>query len=170
MGPGEYRPDPTEGIDDPSKLPKPIIEERSRDYRRRPCPRCGRSCYRDSLGQRWLWDLGNIHAGRSRRLHVTCSVHRCEPCKIYFNADMSDLAPPGARYTQRVIDTAVRIVVEDGLSYEVATWHLWRDHRVYVPWGTIQNWVEASGGKIGADRRGRAPGVGALELLRVHRG
>ena len=148
MGPGEYRPDPTEGIDDPSKLPQLIVEERSRNYRRRLCARCGRSCYRDARGERWLWDLGDIHAGRPRRLHVTYSIHRCESCQIYFNADMSRLAPPGAHYTHRVSDKAVRLVIEDGLPYRAASWHMWRDHRVFVPWGTIQEWVEASGGKI----------------------
>lgn len=88
---------------------------------------------------------------------------------MYFSVDMSDLAPPGAHYTQRVLDTAVRVVVEDGLSYELASWHLWRDHRVFVPWGTIQNWVEAAGGKIGAEGGAGAPQVGTLQLLRVSR-
>jgi hypothetical protein len=46
-----------------------------------------------------------------------------------------------------VQQTAVRLVVEDGLPYRVASWHLWRDHRVFVPWATIQNWVEAAGEK-----------------------
>src|SRR5207253_3633257 len=27
--------------------------------------------------------------------------------------------------------------------YRPASWHLWRDHRVFVPFGTMQNWVEA---------------------------
>jgi hypothetical protein len=27
----------------------------------------------------------------------------------------------------------VRCVVEDGLPYRTASWHLWRDHRVFVP-------------------------------------
>ena len=40
-GPGEYRPDPTEGITRIEDLPKPNISCRSRNYRRRPCPRCG---------------------------------------------------------------------------------------------------------------------------------
>jgi transposase InsO family protein len=40
---------------------------------------------------------------------------------------------------------AVRLVVEDGLPYRPASWHAWRDHRVFVPWATIQNWVEAAG-------------------------
>src|SRR3954468_14480559 len=35
----------------------------------------------------------------------------------------------------------------DGLPYQAASWHLWRDHRVFVPYATIQNWVEAAGGK-----------------------
>jgi hypothetical protein len=43
----------------------------------------------------------------------------------------------------------VRLVVEDGLPYQSASWHLWRDHRVFVPYATIQNWVEAGGEKGG---------------------
>jgi hypothetical protein len=57
------------------------------------------------------------------------------------------LAPPGSHYTNRVIDLAVHVVVEDGLPYRTASWHLWRDHRVFVPYATIQNWVEAAGKK-----------------------
>ena len=42
FGPGEYLPDPTEGITDPKDLPKPKIVERSRNFSHRPCPRCGK--------------------------------------------------------------------------------------------------------------------------------
>jgi hypothetical protein len=42
---------------------------------------------------------------------------------------------------------AVRLVAEDGLPYRSASWHMWRDHRVFVPFATIQNWVEAGGEK-----------------------
>ena len=42
---------------------------------------------------------------------------------------------------------AIRSVVEDGLPYRSASWRLWRDHRVFVPFATIQNWVEAGGKK-----------------------
>ena len=72
---------------------------------------------------------------------------------VHANADLSDLAPPGSHYTHRVIDLAVRLVVEDVLPYRPASWHLWRDHRVFVPFATIQNWVEA-GGKKGANAHG----------------
>jgi hypothetical protein len=41
----------------------------------------------------------------------------------------------------------VRLVAEDGLPYRAASWHLWRDHRVFVPFATAQNWAEAAGGK-----------------------
>ena len=40
-GPGEYRADPTVGIGRVEDLPQPKIACRSRNYRRRPCPRCG---------------------------------------------------------------------------------------------------------------------------------
>src|SRR5262249_59346632 len=88
------------------------------------------------------------------------SQHYCTPCRKYFSADLSGLAPPGSQYTHRVMDLAVRLVVEDGLPYRPASWHLWRDHRVFVPFATIQNWVEA-GGKKGAGGHGhRLPGLG----------
>jgi hypothetical protein len=59
-----------------------------------------------------------------------------------------------------VIQLAVRIVVEDGLPYRPDSWHLWRDHRVFVPFATIQNWVEA-GEKKGAPTDGpRLSGLG----------
>jgi len=52
-----------------------------------------------------------------------------------------------------VIDLAVLLVAEDGLPYRPASWRPWRDHRVFVPFATIQNWVEA-GGKKGAGTPG----------------
>jgi hypothetical protein len=73
---------------------------------------------------------------------------------VYFNAEMDDLALPKCHYTHRVQATAVRLVVEDGLPYRAASWHLWRDHRVFVPFATIQNWAEASGEKSGRVRAG----------------
>lgn len=60
---------------------------------------------------------------------------------------MTKIAAPHAEYTNEVVTLAVRLVVEDGLPYREASWLLWRDHRVFVPFATIQNWVEASGKK-----------------------
>lgn len=148
FGPGEYLPDPTEGITNPEDLPKPKVVSRSRNFEHRPCPQCGRSCYRDRTRQRVLHDVGDLVLGRPRDIHVTYSQHYCSACRKYFNADMSDYALPKAHYTHRVVSLAVRLVVEDGLPYQTASWHLWRDHRVFVPFATIQNWVE-SGGKKG---------------------
>ena len=147
MPPGVYLPDTTEGITRVQDLPRPLVEFRSRNYRRCRCPRCGRGCYRDSRGRRTLHDVGCGRRDRPRDLHVRYSKHRCEACRIYFSPDLSDLAPPGSHYTQRVISLAVRLVVEDGLPYRAASWHLWRDHRVFVPFATVQNWVEAAGEK-----------------------
>ena len=150
MSPGCYLPDRTEGVFRIEDLPQPLVVLRSRNYRRRLCPRCGRSCYRDNLGHRVLHDVGNLLNDRPRDLHVVYSRHRCDRCGVSFSAAMDDLAPPGSNYTQRVISLAVRLVVEDGLPYRAASWHLWRDHRVFAPFATIQNWVE------GAGKKGRA--------------
>lgn len=131
----------------PKNLPKPTIELRSRSYRRRACPRCRRGCFRNTHGKRRLHDLGNLRTGRPHLIEITCSQHRCAKCGLYFNADTSDLAPSGSHYTHRVISLALRSVLEDGLPYRAACWHLWRDHRVFVPFATIQNWVEGVGKK-----------------------
>ena len=131
FGPGEYRPDPSEGITAPADLPQPEIVPYSRNDIRQPCPRCGHSAYRDKQSQRTLHDLGNLDLGCPRDLVVTYSQHYCTKCRKYFRADLSDLAPPGSQYTHRVIDLAVRIVVEDGLPYRPASWHLW-DPRAHL--------------------------------------
>jgi hypothetical protein len=150
FGPGVYRPDPTEGITAIADLPPPEIVPASRTYTRQACPRCGYQAYRDKQYQRTLHDLGNLDLWCPRDLVVTYSQHYCTQCRTYFHADLSDLAPPGSQYTHRVIALAVRLVVEDGLPYRPASWHLWRDHRVFVPFATIQNWVEAGGKKAPA--------------------
>jgi hypothetical protein len=49
------------------------------------------------------------------------------------------------------------VVVEDGLPDRTASWHLWRDHRVFVPFTTIQHWVEAAGEKKLHPDRNRVP-------------
>ena len=150
-GPGEYRPDPTEGITRIEDLPKPKVRCQSRNYRRRPCPRCGHSAYRDRQFRRTLHDLGNPLTGRPCDRIVIYSQHYCTRCRKYFNADMTDLActrqslHPTRRRHRRPL------VVEDGLPYRTASWSLWRDHRVFVPYATIQNWVE-DGGKKAARR------------------
>ena len=146
-GPGQYVADVTEGITRVEDLPKPKIVRRSRNYRRRRCPQCEGSAYRLRSVTRVLHDLGDSLSGRPRDIVVTYSQHRCPNCNCYFNADMDDLALPKSHYTHPVVATAVRLVVEDGLPYRPASWHLWRDHRVFVPWATIQNWVEATGKK-----------------------
>jgi len=153
-GPGRYVPDETEGIVRVEDLPEARVSERSRNYRHRTCPNCGRSAYRLRTVVRRLHDLGDLVSGKPRDIQITYSQHHCLGCDGYFNAEMEDLAPPKAHYTHRVIHTAVRLVVEDGLPYRSASWHLWRDHRVFVPFATVQNWVEA-GGKMGRRLRRR---------------
>ena len=146
-GPGEYRSDSTEGITRGEDLPKAKIRCPSRNYRRRPCPRCGHSADRDRQVRRTLHDPGNPLTGRPCNLILIYSQHDCTGCRKYFNAAMTDLAEPGSHSTRRVIDGAVRWVIEEGLPDRAASWSLWRDHRVFVPYATIPNWVEAGGKK-----------------------
>jgi hypothetical protein len=168
-GPGEYRPDPTEGINRVEDLPKTKIRCRSRNYRRRPCPRCGHSAYRDRLARRTLHDLGNPLTGRPSDILVIDSQHSCTRGRKDFNADLTDRAEPGSHSTRRVIDAAVRLVIEDGLPDRTASGSLGREHRVFVPYATIQNWVEAGGENGGAADPDRLPRLGVVGLLGRHR-
>jgi hypothetical protein len=153
-GPGEYLPDPTEGITKPEDLPQPKVVLRSRNYKHYPCPRCHPRCWRNNVVTRILPDVGDLVAGRPRDRHRVYSPHYCPQCRQGFTADMSDYALPKAPYTHRVISLAMRLVVEDGVPYQQASWHLGREHRVFVPFATIQTWV-AGGGKKGRQPPGR---------------
>lgn len=147
LGPGRYEPDPTQGVTRKEDLPEPIRVHKNRHYRHRPCPQCGHRTSRLRTVGRTLHDVGDPDTGRPRDLAVRYSQHHCRRCNCYFNAQMDDLATPKSHYTHRVVSLGVRLVAEDGLPYRAASWHLWRDHRVFVPWSTIKNWVEASGKK-----------------------
>jgi hypothetical protein len=137
LGPGEYRPDPTEGIQRVEDLPKAKIVKQSRNYTHCACPRCGCSAYRDQVFLRLLHDVGDLVSGRPRELQVTYSQHYCTACRHYFPADLSDLAPPRGHYTHRVVTLAVRVVVEDGLPYRAASWHTPPAKQVRVSGATI---------------------------------
>jgi hypothetical protein len=169
IGPGEYVPDPTEGVTRPQDLPPPRLVFRRRIYRTRPCPRCGQPAARYALDSRRLFDLGDLQTGCPVELHVQFSRHRCRHCRCCFAPDLSALALPKCLYTRRVQQLAVRVVVEDGLPYRSASWHLWRDHQVFVPFATIQNWVEAAGKKKPDRGPDALPGPGVGEFQRLHR-
>jgi hypothetical protein len=145
LGPGEYLP---EGIClRPEDLPKPQLIQERRDTPSQLCPKCGRPAAKHRTYSRRVYDLGDLHSGQPCLLQITYSQHYCPACHKYFNTDLSKLAAPRSRYTHRVQRLAVRLVIEDGLPYRTASWHLWRDHRVFVPFATLQNWVEAGGKK-----------------------
>jgi hypothetical protein len=124
-----------------------------RDAKQHPCPRCGHQAYRDKRQHRTLPDRGDLATWGPRDLGITYAQHYGTKCRTYFGLALSELAPPGSPYAHRVIALAVRLVVEAGLPYRSASWHLWRDHRVFVPFATIQHGVEA-GGKKGAGAHG----------------
>src|SRR5260370_35676444 len=66
LGPGEYLPDPTEGITRVEDLPKPKIIRIDRNFKHQPCPRCGHRAYRDRDFTRRLHEVGDLDAGRPR--------------------------------------------------------------------------------------------------------
>ena len=114
FGPGEYVPDPTEGITDVQHLPPSQTVAYSRNQPHTPCPRCGPLASRHTSGQRPLHDLGDVSTGCPVDLLVSSSSHYGSKCRTHCNIDLSEVAPPGGHSTHRVIQMAVRLVVEDG--------------------------------------------------------
>jgi len=145
VGPGEYVPDVA--FTKPEDLPRPKIIKQQRNFAHLPCPHCDIPAARDKVFVRTLHELGDLVSGRPHELQITYSQHYCRTCHKYFPADLTDLALRNGHYTHRVMRLAIRLVVEDGLPYRSASWLLWRDHRVFVPFATIQNWVEQAGKK-----------------------
>src|SRR5712692_7373159 len=92
LGPGEYVPDPTEGIVDIKNLPRPQLVAYSRHHDHTPCPRCGHLAYRHKSGQRTIHDLGNVSTGCPVDLLVTYSSHYCSQCRKHCNSDLTDVA------------------------------------------------------------------------------
>jgi hypothetical protein len=168
-GPGEYGPDPTEGITDVQDLPAPQIVEDERNHEHTPGPRCGHLASRHPHGQRTLHDRGVLYAGCPVDLLVTYSSPYCCKCRKYFTIALADLASPGRHDTHRVSHMAVRLVVADRLPYRPASWHLGRDHRVFVPFATIQNGVEAGGNKGAGHPGGSVSGLGTRRVFRLGR-
>jgi len=78
-----------------------------------------------------------------------------------FQHRSDDVAPPGGHYTHRVTQLAVRLVVEDGVPTPTSFGNLWRDHRVFVPFATIQNWVEAGEKKAQGQMGSTFSGLGS---------
>jgi len=154
LGPGAYVPDPTEGIVDSRHLPRPQLVAYSRHYAPTPCPRGGPLAYRHTSGQRTIHELGHGSTGCPVALLVPYSSHDCSPCRKHCNIALTAVAPPGSHSTHRVIQMAVRLVGEDGVPSRPTSGHLWREHRVFVPFATRQHWGEA-GGKKGARPDGR---------------
>ena len=127
-GPGVYVPEVTEGIT--------RVEDLARAS---SCAAATSPAVLPFLwGPRWPLGCGLPHRSSSRRppqrptdrpayllLHTSLFG-----LSSLLPADQSDLAPLKSQYTHRVQQTAVRLVIEDDMPYRMASWHLWRDHRV----------------------------------------
>ena len=63
-GPGAYLPDPSEKLTRPDDMPKAMVKQRSRIYKKSPCPHCNRPARRHVIAQRKLRHLGDLASGR----------------------------------------------------------------------------------------------------------
>src|SRR5436309_6245355 len=79
-GPGEYVPDATEGITRVEDLPKPRIQQRSRNSKARRCPRCGARAGRYAVATRTLHDLGDPRASLPVDIVLSFSRYYCPDC------------------------------------------------------------------------------------------
>ena len=169
-GPGEYRPDPTVGITRIEDLPKPKIRFQSRNYRRRPVHAAdiAPTAIGSVVAPSTTWAIPFTGRPRDIDRDLLPALLLALPQVLQRRHGRSGRTP-AVTILRHVVDIAVRLVVEDGLPYRVAGWTLWRDHRVFVPYATIQNWVEAGGEKAAAADRHRLSRLGTRRLLRLYR-
>ena len=147
-----YTPADEKALDKVTRNADPVVKTTEIIFPSLPCPRCRTPARRHSLTSRRVFDYGDEQQGRPIQIYFRLSKHRCPQCQKYFSPDTTDIAPPKSHYTHRVIRHAIHLVVEDNLPYRTASWNLWRDHAVFVPFATIQNWVEAAGKKSRSPR------------------
>lgn len=102
-----------------------------------PCPLCGRPGKRHSPGQRRLREVG---ISEPTILRVRYSKHYCLACAKHFSMPMDHLAPPTARYTNRVRAVAVDLVQRCGLTLCAASFRMRKKYHVEVPPSTINGW------------------------------
>lgn len=103
-----------------------------------PCDRCQRPATSLSTANRTAIDLNLEHPVL---LHITVSVHYCAPCDHYFRA-LPPFLRPGAIYTNRVVNGAVRSVYEDGMAMRRVTSRMARDFWVQPSEGIIRQWCK----------------------------
>ena len=103
-----------------------------------PCPKCKTVSKRHSTGKRTLREIG---AFGHTLLEITYSKHFCMTCREHFSLPMDHLAQPAGRFTNRVRQTAVALVVKEGLTLKNASHRMRRIYHVHVPVTTLHDWV-----------------------------
>ena len=169
-GPGEDRPDPSQGITRIEDLPKPRIRCQSRNYRRRPV-HVAATGHRDGGVRRTLHDLGNPLTGRPRELIMIYSLALSAPrCRKYFQCRHHwTWLHPVVTIPNALSTWPSAWSIEDGLPDCAASCSFWRDHRALrflTP--RSQYWLRTGGkgqGGIPTD----LPRLGTLRLLRLYR-
>jgi hypothetical protein len=99
FGPGEYVPDPTEGLVDVKDLPAPQLGFYRRNHQHTPCPRCGHLASRHTSDQRTVHDRGDVCTGRPVDLRVTSSSHDCSTCRKHCTIALSDVSNSNFDFT-----------------------------------------------------------------------
>ena len=115
----------------PEDLPAPRLERHTRNYPRL-LPFLWPRARRYGIAHRRLHDLGDPRHDRPIDLILRQSKHRCPACRRCFLADVSDLPCPSPVTPSG--PTNRRATGRRGRPpLSAAGWHLWRDHRVFVP-------------------------------------
>ena len=116
-GPGNYVPDPTEGITNPDDLPAPVIKNRSHCRKKSRCPYCKHLATRCKKPTRKLHHPGDPASGQPVDILLQYSAHYCRQCDKYFNIDTSHIAPPKSACANAVIELAIRLGAWDLLIH-----------------------------------------------------
>ena len=164
LGPGESSP-----MSPRASLPSRISRATPRTPSPRLRPADARTAAASQTLQRWLTHFARPWRHASAARSNSSSLAPALLSLLRLSLRRRSLRPGLAQVPlhRRVQELAVRVVAEDGLAYQAASSRLWRDHRVFVPLATVQNSVEAAGGKKGGQHLDHLPRRGAGSFLRL---
>ena len=131
--PGASAPARPAGTPRVQDLPGPSAGSRSPTTAAAPARAAARGCHRDTTGRRAWRAGGSLRNDRPRDRRPAYPRPSGARCPRSLSADPSGRAPPGRPCTHRAISRASRLVLGDGWPSRAASWHLWPDHRVFVP-------------------------------------
>jgi transposase-like protein len=103
------------------------------------CPECSEDCPRVATSTRFVRDIGTHEP---ILLEIIYSKHLCQKCQKSFPISMEHIAEPKSNFSNKIRDTLVYLVMEQGFSEFAALNRARHLYHVTVPKEKLSRWLE----------------------------